>query len=168
MSAPYLSAFELLQKGDPESIARGLAWLREYSAARPTDLQARFEYAGAFDFLGREAEALPLYEDILSCGFKNLPPEDQPKIFVQLGSTLRNLHRFEESRAVLQDGLYHFPTSGALKAFLALTNYSAGRPDTALAAVFDLLLSTSPDPSIRAYARPLRRYSQNLTPYLKT
>jgi tetratricopeptide (TPR) repeat protein len=109
MSQIYVEAFKLLKLGEKESVDRGFDLLRKEVEARPSDMKALFEYAGAFDFMGQEAQALPHYEKVLEVGYDSLPQEDQPRLFVQLGSTLRNLKRFSESRDALLKGLEHFP-----------------------------------------------------------
>lgn len=101
-------AYRLIRTGDPASIAVGLNLLRYDVDARPHDVQALFDYAGAFDLLGREAEALSLYERVLA-GVDQLPLDDRPRLYVQLGSTLRNLGDMDRSRQVLIAGQQRFP-----------------------------------------------------------
>lgn len=103
---PYTTALDLLQRpDDPASADRALAILQAETVSRPADANAWFELADALDFLGREAEALPHYEKALALGTENLPPDDRPRLFIQLGSTLRNLKRYEEAKEVLEEGV---------------------------------------------------------------
>ena len=125
-------------------------------------MKALFEYAGGFDFLGREAEALPHYQKVYQAGYEKLPLDDQPRLFVQLGSTLRNLKYLPESRDVLRHGLRHFPQCQALKAFLALTEYSSGNHSTSLQLLFEVMLEKPADSSVAEYSRALRWYSENI------
>jgi len=60
-------------------------------AERPTgDPLAVFELAGVRDYVGREAEAEPLYREALALG---LPDEERTFAVIQLASTVRNLGR---------------------------------------------------------------------------
>lgn len=56
-SQTYAEADALLRKGDPASIGKALVMLGQITASEPENAKAWFEFAGAFDFLGREAEA---------------------------------------------------------------------------------------------------------------
>jgi tetratricopeptide (TPR) repeat protein len=161
----YDEAFVHLKAGNSASIEMGLSMIRAEVDARPSDMKALFEYAGAFDFLGREEEALPHYEKVLAAGISELPEDDRPRLFVQLGSTLRNLKRFDRSREVLLEGLDQFPASQALKAFLALTEYSDGEHAKALQRLFDIVLENRVDDSISEYARPLHWYAERIESY---
>ncbi len=162
MNSVYATAFQLLKTNDPESIAKGFAMLRSEVESRPSDMKALFEYAGAFDFMGKEADALPHYEKILQRGYEKLPLDDQPRLFVQLGSTLRNLNQFSRSREILEQGLKYFPQYSALMAFLALTEYSLGNHAQSTQLLFEVLLENPTDSSITDYSRALRWYSKNI------
>lgn len=54
----------------------------------PDNPRVRFEYAGAHDFAGQEAEAIPVYREAMCLG---LSDDDLPRAYVQLGSSLRNV-----------------------------------------------------------------------------
>lgn len=162
MTSVYETADQLLKTGDDASIVRALALLRAEVEARPDDSKARFEYAGAFDYLGREAEALPHYQAVLAAGPGRLPADDRPRLYLQLGSTLRNLRRFEESREVLTRGLAEHPDFLALRAFLALTEYSAGDPERSITLLLEALMEKPAQPSIERYSRALRYYTRQL------
>lgn len=155
-------AWKLIKNGtDPQLIQEGLEILKNVAAQNSGSSKIWFEYAGAFDFLGREGEALPLYEKIFKLGVGTLPLEDQPRLYIQTGSTLRNLRRLDEARAVLQEGLKRFPQSQALKVFLALTEHTSGNSSSAVRLLIDCLLETSSDASISDYQKALRFYSEN-------
>lgn len=158
----YEHAFQLLRLGDTTSIEKGLALLLAEVEAHPLDAKARFEYAGAFDFIGLEVEALKHYERVLEYGYERLPLEDQPRLFVQLGSTLRNLKQFSKARSTLSQGLKKFPSYTALKAFLALTEYSCGNHAESVKLLFETLLVNPTDTSLQRYGNALRRYSDRV------
>jgi len=72
----YRKADALLRREDAASINQALDILQKKTAEEPANAKAWFEYAGAYDFLGREAEALPLYQKTLDIGIAQLPAED--------------------------------------------------------------------------------------------
>jgi tetratricopeptide (TPR) repeat protein len=87
--------------------------LRQY----PGDARALFEYAGALDFAGREADAAPVYEQAFSAG---LDGDELRQGLIQYGSTLRNLGRFDEAVSALRRADELFPGHDSVAAFLAL------------------------------------------------
>ena len=154
----YKEAGELLRRGDEPSVDRALALLKDLCAKRSDDAKAWFEYAGAFDFLGREAEALPHYERALALGLEALPIEDRPRLFIQYGSTLRNLKKYHRSREILREGIAKFPDVAALKAFLGLVEYSDGNHAEAARLFLSAGLPSAGDRSMSDYSRALRYY----------
>lgn len=160
--AIYSEANELLKGEDPVRVAQALEILGQLTSQEPGNAKAWFEFAGAYDGLGREAEALPHYHRALEIGFGQLPPEDQPRLFLQLGSTLRNLKKYEESRKVLLEGIDHFPQNASLKAFLGLTAYSCGEYRQAAKLFLQASLPETGDSSMRDYSRALRFYAEQI------
>lgn len=126
----------------------------------PESAKAWFELAGAYDLLGREREALPHYEQTAALGDATLPPEDRPRLYVQWGSTLRNLQKFEAAQKVLDEGLAKFPGYGALLAFRGLVAYSYGSHREAARLFLSGALAA--DGSIEEYSRALRFYREKL------
>src|SRR5262245_14823937 len=78
----------------------------------PTDPRAHFEYAGALDYQGREAEAVAPYRRAQTLG---LSGDDLPRLYVQLGSTLRNVGAISEAVDFLQVGQARFPDHAAIR-----------------------------------------------------
>jgi hypothetical protein len=126
---------------------------------RPADdVNALFERAGAYDYVGREAEAEPLYRQALAGG---LAGARRAQAVIQLASTLRNLGRAQEGAALLggemavaaaDDGL-----ADARAAFLALTLLDSGRPDEAVGWALRALAAHLTD-----YRRAVRAYADEL------
>lgn len=116
-----------------------------------------FEMAGAYDFAGRESEALPYYQRARALG---LPDELMKYLYVQMGSTQRNLGLHAESLATLREGIARFPEYRPLRAFLALALFSAGQAGDALAEMIDLTVD-APD-FYPQYRRALREYAAEL------
>jgi tetratricopeptide (TPR) repeat protein len=88
------------------------------------------ERAFAYDREGFEAEAIPHYERAIAAG---LDDEQLVKAMLGLGSSLRNVDRFDESITVLEDAVRRFPDHQGLPVFLAFSLWSAGRGNDALA-----------------------------------
>lgn len=136
-----------------------IAHFERLAAEHPDDAMVQFETGGAYDFAGREAEAVPRYRRAMALG---LPEEALPRVAVQLGSSLRNLGQTEEAVAVLREASERFPGDRAVKAFLALALHSAGRPAEALALMLRLTLA---EPGFYArYHRALAEYADALLP----
>jgi len=116
-----------------------------------------FHLAGAYDAAGREEEAVAPYRAALLAG---LSEEESLRAQIQLASTLRNLGENEEAVGILTQLCAEHPEHRAARAFLALALTSAGRAETAVAELLDLLL-TNPGP-VEAYRRSLRWYADDL------
>lgn len=158
----YQEAENLLRSEDSNSINEALSLLKQETDQRPNDAKAWFELAGAYDFLGREVEALPFYQRAIDIGFDKLPPEDQPRLFVQMGSTLRNLKKYEDSKKLLLDGIQNFPHVSALKTFLGLSEYSDGAYRKAAKNFLQASLYEPNDHSLKDYQRALMNYSEQI------
>ncbi|RII98146.1 tetratricopeptide repeat protein, partial [Clavibacter michiganensis] len=127
---------------DDEQADETVAGMRALVAERPADdPRALYELASAHDFVGREAEAVPLYRAALDGG---LDPEHRPLAVIQLASSLRNVGEAAEAVALLEampDDV-HGPGRDA---FLALALHDAGRPTEALAVALRRLAPTLPE-----------------------
>jgi tetratricopeptide (TPR) repeat protein len=91
-----------------------------------------FDEACAHDPEGREAEAVPCYEEALALG---LGEPERPRALLGLGSTYRNLARHDDAIRVLERAVSEYPDRAELRFFLALALRSGGREPEA----FDLL-----------------------------
>jgi tetratricopeptide (TPR) repeat protein len=122
---------------------------------------AHFVLAGAYDFQDREHDALAPYQRAWELG---LSGEDVPRFYVQYGSTLRNVGRYEESVRLLEEGHARFPDHAAIQAFLALALLSAGRSAEAVATALWTLVHSSGTVDLDGYDRALREYIAELRP----
>src|SRR6187549_961575 len=91
----------------------------------PDNALVEFEFGGAYDFAGQEAEAIPHYRRAMKLG---LPDDELARAYVQLGSSLRNVGEFDEALQLLTEGVAKFPEHRALKVFLAFAQHSAHQP----------------------------------------
>ncbi|WP_309709252.1 tetratricopeptide repeat protein [Pseudolysinimonas sp.] len=126
-------------------------------AERPDDAVAIFELAGVRDFVGREAEAEPLYRRALELG---LDEPQHGQAVIQLASTVRNLGRPDETLALLRDEFAEHPEhplADAATAFAALALADTGAEREALVAALRALA-----PHLRAYGRAVTAYADDL------
>jgi tetratricopeptide (TPR) repeat protein len=127
-------------------------------AERPADdAVAVFELAGVRDYVGREAEAEPLYRRALELG---LDEPQRGQAVIQLASTVRNLGRPDEALALLRDefaGRPEHPLADAATAFAALALADTGAEREALVAVLRALA-----PRLPAYGRAVTAYADEL------
>ena len=145
----------LKQAGDEAGAIRHFARLVE---RYPDEARAHAELAYAYDFAGREEQAVGPYRRALALG---LPEELLPGHLLGLGSTLRNVGQIEESVRVLREAVARFPDRADLKVFLALSLHGAGDPTGALATLLDLILA-APGIDLHGYERAARYYADEL------
>jgi tetratricopeptide (TPR) repeat protein len=137
-----------------------VAYFLELMRRYPGDAGALFEYAGALDFAGREAEAAPVYEEAFAAG---LDGEELRRGLIQYGSTLRNLGRFDEAVSALRRADEQFPGHDSTTAFLALALTSAGHCQEAVARLIVLALDRIGGEDLGQYERALRNYAAELS-----
>lgn len=99
--------------------------------------RAKFELANVLDYLGRESEAIPLYQEAISEG---LSTEYHVYALVQMASSLRNVGRANEAVEVLTKAEKKFPEFASLSLFLGLCLHSDGRHTDALKTVMTAML----------------------------
>ena len=118
------------------------------------------ERAYAHDRAGREAEAIPEYEEALRLG---LDPNSEAGALLGLGSSLRNVGRAGEAVAVLDDACARHPDHDALRLFRALALASSGRCDEGLAEALRVAVELAGDgTSVDRYRRALIEYADEL------
>lgn len=132
-----------------------LALLEEY----PHDPLVLFEVGGSYDVMGYEPDAIPYYEQAIQLG---LTGDDLQECLVCLGSSYRVVGDSQEAVDILQDALEQFPDNDSSKAFLALAYYSNDQIEEAMSTLLGLLLDTTKDENILAYANALDYYKDNL------
>jgi tetratricopeptide (TPR) repeat protein len=124
-------------------------------AERPdTDARAAYEAGSVRDSVGLEAEAAPHYQRALDLGL------DEPlwsQLLIQYASTLRNLHRYDEGLALLDDIAPDHELADAAAAFRALILSSRGELAEALSLALATLASHLP-----RYQRSVRNYADEL------
>ena len=100
--------------------------------------RAAFERAGARDFLGLEAEAIPLYRQAFEQG---LGEPERLQCLIQLSSSLRNVGQAQEADLLLREAREEASAENRdwVDAFLALALHSSGEPAQALSVALKAL-----------------------------
>jgi tetratricopeptide (TPR) repeat protein len=133
-----------------------LVAMRKLVGEAPLDHPAAlFELASAYESLGEEREAEPLYRAALKSG--RLDTYRRRRAAIQLASTLRILGKADEAVELLRHERGEPPDEldDAVVAFLALALADAGKPREALSI------------ALEALAAHLPRYNDSLTNYAK-
>ena len=133
--------------------------LLELLAQHPDEPLVLHEVGGSYDVMGEEKQAIPYYQRAIKAG---LDGDDLQECLVCLGSSQRNVGDFEEAITNLEKAVAQFPDNNSGKTFLALAYYSEGREDDAVRLLLELLLDTTGDENILAFADPLDYYKDNL------
>lgn len=132
--------------------------LKDLLHLHPNDPNANYQMAWTCDFMGKESEAAPFYEQALANGLV----EDRKGAFLGLGSTYRCLGEYEKSLKTFDQALAEFPNERPLKVFRALTLFNLGRAEESVGDLLIQLLDTTNDTSIKSYDGALRFYSDKL------
>ena len=149
-------AWDHASSEDPEAT---VAFFENLRAAHPDDPALTFELAGAYDWAGTEARAIPLYEAALSAG---LAHDRDLRARIQYGSSLRNIGRTRDAVSTLQEAVARDPDNAAARCFLALALTDAGECQAAVAGLLDLCVDSVHTPDMDDYGRALRAYADRL------
>lgn len=136
-----------------------LAIMQSLVERYPDDPRAHFQYAGALDSQGRAADAVEPYRRAQALG---LSGDDLPRLYVQLGSTLRNVGEAWEAAHFLEEGSARFPDHAGIRTFHALALVSAGRCPDAVVELLGLILANTAVIDLDGYDRALRQYTDEL------
>lgn len=106
-------------------------------------------------------EAAAEYHRAIDLG---LPEDLLPRMYVQYGSTLRNVGDRAGAVALLEEGMAAYPDDLAMACFLALARHSAGRESVALAGLIEALLRVDAGGTslFQRYQRSLGAYATEL------
>lgn len=144
---------EIFAARDRARMAPTIAAFLGVLAEHPDDPAVLYEVGGAYDTDGQEETALGYYRRAMVAGLEG---RRLRQCFLQLGSTLRNLGRLDESLAVFDEGIARFPESESLGLFRALTLHATGRPSAALGAVLTVIADRFPTAEVQRYEAALR------------
>jgi len=142
-----------------EELEQSQAILLELLEEHADDPLVLFEVGGSFDVLGEERQAIPYYRQAIEAGLEG---SDLQECLVCLGSCYRLVGEFQSAVTILEKAVAQFPENHSGHVFLALAYYSDGREDEAVQTLLDILLKTTKDEQILAYADTLDYYKDNL------
>ncbi|MBE2222755.1 MAG: tetratricopeptide repeat protein [Anaerolineae bacterium] len=132
-----------------------LALLEQY----PDNATVLYEVGGSYDVLGEERDAIPYYEQAVDAGLEG---DDLQECLICLGSCNRVIGEFEESVEALETAVSQFPDNKSGHVFLALAYYSNDQKEDAMRTLMELLLETTQNEDILAYADVLEFYKDHL------
>jgi tetratricopeptide (TPR) repeat protein len=150
-----IAAGRVLEKDGTEQEA--IDYFRKLAEEIPDNALVEFEFGGAYDFAGFEAEAIPHYRRAMKLG---LPDDELARAYLQLGSSLRNVGEFDEAVKLLTEGCTKFPDHRALKIFLAFAQHSTHQSQQALVSLLDTLLMDAD--KLDGYQRAIGYYTDEL------
>lgn len=140
-------------------ISSVLDLLKGLDARFPHVAEIQHQLAWTYESLGREAEALPHYENAVALG---LPPNEASGALIGLSSSLRQAGKVERAVDVLRSAQRQFPANREIDAFLALALHQLGDHAGAVRLLLTTLIETSEDAGIAAYQRDLRYRANRL------
>ncbi len=143
---------EVFSVRERSNMAPTIAKFLKLSEEHPDNAQVLYELGGAYDTDGQEETALGYYRRAIELGLQG---KWLRQCYLQMGSTLRNLEKFDESLSTFDLGLSNFPESTSLKIFRALTLHAMGKVNASLGSVFEFLASNLHDEEIQRYKAAL-------------
>jgi tetratricopeptide (TPR) repeat protein len=143
-------------KGDETKL---LQYFSEIVERYPKSARAKFELGNAYDYLGKEQEAIPLYEKAIQMG---LTSEYEAYALLQLGSSLRNIGRVDEAVGILSDAEKHYPELPSITMFLGMAMYDSDSHSEALSTVLNAMLRHLKTSDIERYGIGLKNYIKDI------
>jgi len=123
----------------PERMLEAMDALRQ--ELPDSDPDALFEWASVHDFLGRESQAVPLYEQALNNGVAGAR---KCRAVIQLASSLRNIGRAQDASELLEKFEFSEEMKPAAAAFRALALRDCGQSDAAFQVALQALARLLP------------------------
>jgi tetratricopeptide (TPR) repeat protein len=121
--------------------------------------RAKFELANAYDSLGKEKEAIPLYERAIQMG---LSSEYEAYALLQLGSSLRNVGRLDDAIRILSDAEKRYPELPSITMFLGMAMHDSDMHSEALRTVLTAMLQHLKTSDIERYGIGLDNYIKDI------
>ncbi|HOU40511.1 MAG TPA: tetratricopeptide repeat protein [Promineifilum sp.] len=125
----------------------------------PDDPLVLFEVGGAYDVMGEVEMAIPYYQRAIDAGLEG---SDRHECLLCLGSSLRLAGETDDAVETLSQAIDEFPERNSGRVFLALAHYSNGDANEAVRDLLAVLLATTQDADILAYADTFDYVKDNL------
>ena len=144
---------------DEDELEESQAILLNLLEKHPDNPTVLYEVGGSYDVLGEERDAISYYEQAYENG---LAGDDLQECLICLGSCNRVIGEFEEAVEWLEAAVSQFPENKSGHVFLALAYYSNDQKEAAMRTLLEVLLQTTTNEDILAYADVFEFYKDNL------
>lgn len=138
-----------------EARQHGLLQLVEH----PQHAELHYEVAGLHDNLGRETQAIPLYQKAIALG---LSETSLRGAWLGLGSSYRSTGQYAEALAAFEQGQARFPDANEFRVFSAMARYNLGQHKEGMETLLRVLAETTADPALVIYRRAMALYAEDL------
>lgn len=138
-----------------EARQHGLLQLVEH----PQHAELHYEVAGLHDSLGRESQAIPLYQKAIALG---LSEASLRGAWLGLGSSYRSVGQYAEALAAFEQAQARFPDATEFRVFKAMACYNLGRHKEGMETLLAVLAETTADPTLATYRRAMALYAEDL------
>ncbi|USV57029.1 tetratricopeptide repeat protein [Aeromonas encheleia] len=138
-----------------EARQHGLLQLIEH----PQHAELHYEVACLHDTLGRETQAIPLYQKAIALG---LSEASLRGAWLGLGSSYRSTGQYTEALAAFEQGLARFPDAAEFRVFRAMACYNLGHHKEGMESLLAVLAATTTDPDLTPYRRAIALYAEDL------
>ena len=116
---------------------------RQLNSTYPNHARIMFELAGSWQAFGVPEQAIPLYQQLMAMPkSQGLNPKAMPRLYTQLGASLRLVGKFAESLEIVKEGISLFPEYRPLRAYYMFALHSAGFHQNAMLEALDLMLDS--------------------------
>jgi len=109
--------------------------------------------------LGREAQAIPLYQKAIALG---LSEASLRGAWLGLGSSYRGTGQYAEALAAFEQGQARFPDANEFRVFGAMASYNLGQHKEGMETLLAVLAETTVDPALAPYRRAMALYAEDL------
>ena len=138
-----------------EARQHGLLQLIEH----PQHAELHYEVACLHDTLGRETQAIPLYQKGIALG---LSEASLRGAWLGLGSSYRSTGQYAEALAAFEQGLARFPDAAEFRVFRAMACYNLGHHKEGMESLLAVLAVTTTAPDLTPYRRAIALYAEDL------
>ncbi|MGY3931687.1 acetyltransferase [Aeromonas encheleia] len=138
-----------------EARQHGLLQLIEH----PQHAELHYEVACLHDTLGRETQAIPLYQKAIALGLSEVSLRGA---WLGLGSSYRSTGQYAEALAAFEQGLARFPDATEFRVFRAMACYNLGHHKEGMESLLAVLAVTTTDPDLTPYRRAIALYAEDL------
>lgn len=138
-----------------EARQHGLLQLIEH----PQHAELHYEVACLHDTLGRETQAIPLYQKAIALGLSEVSLRGA---WLGLGSSYRSTGQYTEALAAFEQGLARFPDATEFRVFRAMACYNLGHHKEGMESLLAVLAVTTTDPDLTPYRRAIALYAEDL------